>query len=45
MSEAASVPFAESKAPQSPERLNVGALGLVDISASTMANIGPAYTP
>jgi amino acid transporter len=27
-----------------PERLHRGALGLVDISASTMANIGPAYS-
>jgi hypothetical protein len=26
------------------DRLNKGALGLVDISASTMANIGPAYS-
>jgi amino acid transporter len=44
MSEAASVPFSETKAPESPERLHRGALGLVDISASTMANIGPAYS-
>jgi amino acid transporter len=44
MSEAASVPFSETKAPESPERLNRGALRLVDISASTMANIGPAYS-
>jgi amino acid transporter len=44
MSEAASVPFSESKAPESPDRLNRGALSLVDISASTMANIGPAYS-
>jgi len=44
MSEAASVPFSESKAPESADRLNRGALGLVDISASTMANIGPAYS-
>jgi amino acid transporter len=44
MSEAASVPFSESKAPESAERLHRGALGLVDISASTMANIGPAYS-
>jgi hypothetical protein len=43
MSEAASVPFSETKAPESPERLHRGALGLVDIAASTMANIGPAY--
>jgi amino acid transporter len=44
VSEAGSVPFTETKAPESPERLNRGALGLVDISASTMANIGPAYS-
>jgi amino acid transporter len=44
MSEAARVPFTETKAPESPERLHRGALGLVDISASTMANIGPAYS-
>src|SRR5580698_11383632 len=44
MSEAAPVPFTESKAPESPERLNRGALRLIDISASTMANIGPAYS-
>ena len=44
MSEAASVPFSETKVPQPAERLNRGALGLVDISASTMANIGPAYS-
>jgi len=44
MSEAAPVPFTESKAPESPERLHKGALGLIDISASTMANIGPAYS-
>src|SRR6201997_1305736 len=43
MSEA-SVPFSETKAPESADRLNRGALGLVDISASTMANIGPAYS-
>jgi amino acid transporter len=39
-----SVPFAETKAPEAPERLHRGALSLVDISASTMANIGPAYS-
>jgi amino acid transporter len=39
-----SVPFSETKAPEAPERLHRGALGLVDISASTMANIGPAYS-
>src|SRR5580700_5053388 len=44
MSEAASVPFSETKAPESPDRLHRGALGLIDISASTMANIGPAYS-
>jgi amino acid transporter len=44
MSEAARVPFTETKSPESPERLHKGALGLVDIAASTMANIGPAYS-
>ncbi len=44
MAEAASVPFSETKAPESADRLHRGALGLVDISASTMANIGPAYS-
>jgi amino acid transporter len=44
MSDAASVPFTETKAPESAERLHRGALSLVDISASTMANIGPAYS-
>src|ERR1700751_1523572 len=44
MSEAASVPYSETKAPESADRLNKGALSLVDISASTMANIGPAYS-
>jgi amino acid transporter len=44
MSEAASVPFSETKSRQAPERLHRGALRLVDISASTMANIGPAYS-
>jgi amino acid transporter len=44
MSESASVPFTETKAPESPERLHRGALSLIDISASTMANIGPAYS-
>jgi amino acid transporter len=44
MSEAASVPFSETKGPESADRLNRGALSLVDISASTMANIGPAYS-
>ena len=44
MGEAASVPFSGTKTPESAERLHRGALGLVDISASTMANIGPAYS-
>jgi amino acid transporter len=44
MSEAASVPFSETKAPESADRLHKGALRLIDISASTMANIGPAYS-
>src|SRR3984957_17225476 len=44
MSEAGSVPFTETKSPESPERLHKGALGLVDIAASTMATIGPAYS-
>jgi amino acid transporter len=44
VSEAAHVPFTETKAPESAERLHRGALGLFDISASTMANIGPAYS-
>ena len=44
MSEAGRVPFTETKAPESPERLHRGALSLIDISASTMANIGPAYS-
>jgi amino acid transporter len=44
MSEAASAPFTETKAPEAPERLHRGALSLLDISASTMANIGPAYS-
>jgi hypothetical protein len=33
MSEAASVPFSETKAPESPDRLHKGALRLIDISA------------
>src|SRR6202046_3873880 len=41
---AMSVPFSETKAPEAPERLHRGALSLVDIAASTMANIGPAYS-
>src|ERR1700724_554204 len=44
MSDTASTPFSETKAPEAPERLHRGALSLVDISASTMANIGPAYS-
>jgi amino acid transporter len=44
MSEAGHIPFTETKAPESAERLHRGALGLIDISASTMANIGPAYS-
>src|SRR5258708_39821264 len=44
MSEAAPVPFTETKAPESADRLHRGALGLLDISASTMANIGPEYS-
>jgi amino acid transporter len=39
-----SVPFSETKAPEAPERLHRGALSLIDIAASTMANIGPAYS-
>jgi amino acid transporter len=44
MSEAAPIPFSETKVPEAPDRLHRGALSLVDISASTMANIGPAYS-
>jgi amino acid transporter len=40
----ASIPFSETKAPEAPDRLRRGALSLVDIAASTMANIGPAYS-
>src|SRR5262249_29116281 len=40
----ASIPYSETKAPEAPDRLHRGALGLVDIAASTMANIGPAYS-
>src|SRR5450631_3489903 len=40
--------FVESKAPvlpgHEPERLRSGALGMVDIAAATMANIGPAMS-
>jgi amino acid transporter len=42
MSEAAQVPCTEDKTGDAPERLHRGALDLIDISASTMANIGPA---
>jgi amino acid transporter len=41
------VPFAESKSPigvVEPERLHRGVLGIMDISAATMANIGPAMS-
>ena len=44
MSDSVSVPFSETKAPEAPDRLHRGALSLLDISASTMANIGPAYS-
>ncbi|MFY9890202.1 MAG: hypothetical protein WAK71_17935, partial [Streptosporangiaceae bacterium] len=44
MADSTSVPFSETKAPEAPERLHRGALSLVDIAASTMANIGPAYS-
>src|SRR6202050_5800364 len=44
MSEAARVPFTETKAPESAERLHRGALGLLDTARPTMANIGPAYS-
>jgi amino acid transporter len=44
LSDAAHIPFTETKAPESAERLHRGALSLIDISASTMANIGPAYS-
>jgi amino acid transporter len=41
-------PFAESKSPTAgthePQRLRAGALGMVDIAAATMANIGPAMS-
>ena len=44
-----SAPFAESKSPLvtgpgQEQRLRRGALGIVDISAATMANIGPAMS-
>ena len=44
MSESSAIPFSETKAPESADRLRRGALSLIDISASTMANIGPAYS-
>ncbi|MDQ1465353.1 MAG: hypothetical protein QOC73_2294, partial [Actinomycetota bacterium] len=46
MTDATHAPLIESKSPlvEGPERLHRGALGLIDISASTMANIGPAYS-
>src|SRR6266571_669234 len=44
MSEAPHIPFSETKAPESADRLHRGALSLIDIAASTMANIGPAYS-
>ena len=44
-----SAPFAESKSPMvavagQEQRLRRGALGILDISAATMANIGPAMS-
>jgi amino acid transporter len=45
MSDALSTPFSETKSSvPPPQRLGVGQLSLLDISASTMANIGPAYS-
>jgi len=48
MSSAESAPFAESKSPPvgvvAEHRLRRGALGIMDISAATMANIGPAMS-
>ena len=46
MTDATHAPLIESKSPLvvGPERLHQGALSLLDISASTMANIGPAYS-
>ena len=46
---AESTPFAESKSPMvaaagQEQRLRRGALGIMDISAATMANIGPAMS-
>ena len=49
MSDTESLPFGESKSPLvgepgSEQRLHRGALGIMDISAATMANIGPAMS-
>src|SRR6202046_5963091 len=44
MSDMASTPFPERKTPEWAGGWHRGALSLVDISASTMANIGPAYS-
>jgi amino acid transporter len=44
MSEAAPASPGAVRDTQAPERLHRGSLRLVDISASTMANIGPAYS-
>src|SRR5882724_2920834 len=45
MSEAASVPFSETKAPEAPDRLHRGALSLVDISASSLDGDNPYSAP
>ncbi len=45
MSDGLSADFLGSKQPEhNPERLRKGSLGLLDISAATMANIGPAMS-
>jgi hypothetical protein len=49
MSEPDAMPLAESKSPPvalvgHEHRLRRGALGIMDISAATMANIGPAMS-
>jgi hypothetical protein len=49
MSGTESLPYGESKSPAVGEtghqhRLHRGALGIMDISAATMANIGPAMS-
>src|SRR5260221_7129361 len=44
MSEAAPVPFTETKAPDSAERLHRGSLSLIVIQCSAMVNFGPAYS-